>query len=205
MSEIAANSFDKSSLRRQLRRVRAELGDATRRNAGSRVLRHALSAGLLKRGRRLAFYVPANSELDILPLLNRALWLQAACFLPIVPPARQRRLWFGRLGDGPHWSVNRFDIPEYGKQRPKVRAGVLDIVFLPLLGFDLRGFRMGMGGGYYDASLAFLKNRRKWRRPRLVGIAFDAQKCDHIPNDPWDVPLDMVITEAGVYRFRRGG
>lgn len=203
MPEPVSHSKEKADLRRRLRHARADVDDAVRRQAGTRVMRHALRAGLLTRGRRLAFYVPANNELDVLPLLNRALWMQAACFLPIVPPARQRRLWFGRLGGGNHWTLNRFDIPEYGKQRPKVRAGVLDIVFLPLLGFDLRGYRMGMGGGYYDASLAFLKRRRIWKRPRLIGIAFDAQKCDFLPDDPWDVPLDMAITEAGIYRFRR--
>lgn len=165
-------------------------------------MRFALSARLISRTRRIGFYMPAKGELDIIPMLNRALWMKSACYLPIVPHYRLRRLWFARLGDGPHWTVNRFEIPEYGKYRRKVRAKALDLLFLPLLGFDARGFRMGMGGGYYDSSLAFLKNRRVWKRPLLVGIAFEAQRCDPLPNDPWDVPLDMVITEANVYRFR---
>ena len=60
---------------------------------------------------------------------------------------------------------------------------------------------MGMGGGYYDASLAYLSRRQHWHRPRLVGVGFEIQKCDHIPEDPWDIRLDAVITERGVYRF----
>ncbi len=194
---------DKATLRRQLRRARAGVAEEIRRVAGERVMRLALRAGLLARGRRVAFYMPAKGEMDVLPLLNQALWMQVACYLPIVPHHRQRRLWFSRLGDGPHWTLNRYDIPEYGKQHRKVRARWLDVVFLPLIGFDMRGYRMGMGGGYYDASLAYLKHRRVWKRPRLVGIAFEAQKCQRIPNDPWDIPLDMVITEARYYRFRR--
>lgn len=203
MSIPAATTPDKASLRRALRRARSAVDDTLRHTAGERLMRLAVSSGLLRRGRRIAFYIPTRDELDVLPLLNRALWMQVACYLPIVPHYRQRRLWFTRLGDGHHWTLNRYDIPEYGKDLRKVRARVLDVVFLPLLGFDLRGYRMGMGGGYYDASLAYLKRRRLWQRPRLVGVAFEAQRCERIPNDPWDVPLDMVITETRVYRFKQ--
>lgn len=196
---------DKSTLRRELRRVRNAVPDSARRVAARRVMRKALHARLLRRGRRVGFYMPAKGELDILPLLNRALWMGVECYLPIVPPRRWRRLWFGRMGDGAHWSLNRYDIPEYGARRRRVRALALDLVFLPMLGFDARGFRMGMGGGYYDASLAYLRLRRTWRRPRLVGVSFEAQRRARLPNDPWDVPLDGALTESGLYRFARRG
>lgn len=74
---------------------------------------------------------------------------------------------------------------------------------MPLLGFDRQGYRMGMGGGYYDSSLAFLARRRHWRRPKLIGLAFEAQARDRLPTDPWDIPLDAVITERGLHRFKR--
>jgi 5-formyltetrahydrofolate cyclo-ligase len=204
MPDQPESSNDKAALRRALRRQRAEVPEAMRRLAGQRVARLAFGARFVARGRRIGFYMPAKGELDILPLLNRALWLRVACYLPVVPGRGGKRLWFARLGDGPHWTRNRYDIPEYGARRAKSRAAVLDLIFLPLLGFDMRGYRMGMGGGYYDASLAYLRHRRAWRRPRLVGVGFEAQKCAHIPDDPWDVRLDAVITEARVYRIRPG-
>ncbi len=73
---------------------------------------------------------------------------------------------------------------------------------MPLIGFDAHGGRIGMGGGYYDASLAFLAVRRVWRRPRLIGVAFSAQEVEYIPLDPWDIPLDGILTESG-FRWAR--
>ncbi len=201
---IANPNPDKVQLRRALRRARAAISHAGRCHAAERVARLAFSSRLLARGKRIGFYMPAKGELDILPLMNRALWLHIACYLPVVPGTRQKRLWFSRLGDGPHWTYNRFDIPEFAVHRPRHRATALDVIFLPLLGFDMRGYRMGMGGGYYDASLAYLRHRRAWRRPRLIGVGFEAQKCACIPDDPWDVRLDAVLTEARLYRFRGG-
>lgn len=193
---------DKLALRRHLRQARALVPDAIRREAGMALLRIALQQGLLSRQRRIGFYIPAKGEIDCLPLLNRALWMGVGCYLPIIPEARQRKLWFTRLGGSPHWSHNRYGIPEYDAGTGKVRAARLDILFMPLLGFDLFGNRMGMGGGYYDASLAFLGRRKRWHRPLLVGLGFETQKASRIPHDPWDIPLDAVITEAGYYRFQ---
>lgn len=198
-------SPDKIALRRRLRAIRRDIPPPVRRQAGRAITRLALRHGLLARKRRLGLYIPAKGEIDCLPLLNRALWQGAECYLPVVPRARQRMLWFARLGDAPHWGVNRYGIPEYGHRRSaRVRAGELDILFLPLLGFDELGYRMGMGGGYYDASLAYLARRRHWHKPRLVGLAFDAQKVERLPRDPWDIPLDAVITERRYYRFSSG-
>lgn len=192
-------------MRRQLRQIRKAVSPALRKQASLAVTQAALSHGLLSRKRRIGFYMPAKGELNCLPMLNRALWMAAECYLPIVPYARQRKLWFSRLGDRPHWQLNKFGIPEYGHRRTqKVRPSDLDVLFLPLLGFDQRGYRMGMGGGYYDASLAFLNRRTRWRKPRLIGLAFEVQQVTRIPADPWDIPLDGVITERKFYRFRNG-
>jgi 5-formyltetrahydrofolate cyclo-ligase len=199
----SATRQDKAALRRALRRARDAVSEHARRVAAGRVMRLGLRARLLRRGKRVGFYIPAKGELDILPLLNRALWMGVECYLPIVPPRRWRRLWFGRMGAGAHWTLNRYAIPEYGARRRRVRALALDTLFLPMLGFDARGYRMGMGGGYYDASLAYLARHHAWRRPRLIGVAFETQRCASLPNDPWDVPLDAALTDAGLTRFRR--
>lgn len=199
-------SPDKRTLRTRLRRLRQAITPDLRRRAGRAIVRIALAHRLLARKRRLGFYVPSKGEIDCLPLLDRALWLGAECCLPVVPRARQRMLWFSRLGDAPHWGTNRYGIPEYGHRRfNRLRATDLDILFLPLLGFDEAGYRMGMGGGYYDASLAYLRRRRIWHKPRLIGLAFEVQKVARLPRDPWDVPLDGVITERRYYRFSNAG
>jgi 5-formyltetrahydrofolate cyclo-ligase len=71
------------------------------------------------------------------------------------------------------------------------------------VGFDGECNRLGMGGGFYDRTLAYLRQRTHWRRPRLIGIAHACQRLDRIDPRPWDIPLDGVATEERIY-WRRG-
>lgn len=194
---------DKATLRRQLRAIRNAVPEKTRRHAGRALVRFALRHHLLAANKRIGFYFPANGEIDVMPLLYRAYAMGVQCFLPIVPGRGQLKMWFSRLEHQPHlprhWRLNRYGIPEYhppGGQR--LRGAGLQRIFMPLLGFDARGFRIGMGGGYYDASLAFRASRKGWRAPSLIGVAFSAQQAERIPEDSWDVPLDGVLTERGL-------
>jgi 5-formyltetrahydrofolate cyclo-ligase len=198
---------DKAALRRQLRAIRKAVPDKTRRHAGQALVRFALRRRLLAANKRIGFYMPANGEIDVMPLLNRAYAMGVQCFLPIVPGRGQLKMWFSRLEHQPHlprhWRVNRFGIPEYHAPcGQRLRVSKLQRVFMPMLGFDARGYRIGMGGGYYDASLSFRAFRKAWRAPTLIGVAFSAQQAERIPNDPWDVPLDGVLTEQGLIRPR---
>jgi 5-formyltetrahydrofolate cyclo-ligase len=195
---------DKAALRRELRRQRATLSPQDRRAAAHRLVRLALRHHLLTCKRRTGFYIPAKNEIDVLPLLDQALRMGVECYLPVVPGRRRKKLWFTRLGDQPAWVLNRYGIPEYDSiTGRKCRVYRLETLFMPLLGFDTRGWRIGMGGGYYDASLGGLLRRRFLRKPRLIGVAFSAQRVDRIPNDPWDIPLDGILTECGYTSVRR--
>lgn len=196
---------DKAALRRQLRARRRSVSPAQRRLAGQALVRLALRHRLLAAGKRMGFYIPANAEIDILPLLQRAYALGVHCFLPIVPKRGQRKLWFAPLDHQAHrvqhWHLNRFGIQEYHPPGGlRLRGRQLQRLFLPLLGFDRNGNRMGMGGGFYDASLAYRKARTCWLQPDLVGVAYAAQEVARLPRDPWDVPLNGVLTEQGLIR-----
>jgi 5-formyltetrahydrofolate cyclo-ligase len=192
--------MNKNQLRAKLRRARRAISPQERRHAAVRLMRRVLGEGLLLRAKRIGFYIPMGEEMDLLPLLNQASWLGKACFLPVVPPRFQRRLWFTRITPLPRWYVNRFGIDEHWSPRP-VRAWQLDLLFVPLVGFDEAGHRLGMGGGFYDASLAYLRRRKLWRKPRLVGVGYECQKVPHIPADPWDMHLSAIATEKKIYRF----
>jgi 5-formyltetrahydrofolate cyclo-ligase len=108
---------------------------------------------------------------------------------------------------------NHFSIPEpVSRGRGMVKLSRLDLVLTPLVGFDAQGNRLGMGGGFYDRSFAFLRRRQSWRKPRLLGLAFDLQEVNAQTGDQtegglarqaWDVPLDGVVTESGVKIVRR--
>jgi 5-formyltetrahydrofolate cyclo-ligase len=199
----APDHLDKAALRRQLRERRKAIDVSQRQAAARSLVGLALRHRLLASGRRIGIYIPAKNEIDVLPLLNRAVAMRVPCFLPIVPGSGRRKMWFSQMGERPAWILNRFGIPEYFHPSVKrVRLQSLDLLFMPLLGFDARGYRLGMGGGYYDASLAYLKRFRFWRRPRIVGVAFSLQEVDQVPNDPWDIPMDAILTEQEFRVFR---
>lgn len=191
--------MNKYTLRRQLKAARNAFTPTERRTAGRASLRLALRHGLLLRAQRIGFYLPQRGEFDVYPLLNQALWMQRECYLPVLP-RRGRVMQFGRVGRNTRMVPNRFGIPEPIDAKP-LRARQLDLLLMPLVGFDVEGNRLGMGGGFYDATLAYMRHRRVWHKPRLVGVAYECQRVDTLPCEPWDIPLDAVLTERQLYRF----
>lgn len=200
---MTARKRDKKSLRKQARAARAALTPEYRRQAVRQTLRRALRAGLFLKGRRWSFYLPVGTEFHVLPLLNQALHMGKDCFLPITAHRIAQPLRFARL-DGRHGIThNRYGIVE-PHTRKLMSARRLDVMIMPLVAFDRAGRRLGMGGGYYDATLAYLKSRKRWRRPLLVGVAYACQELPEVPAEPWDVRLDMLLTENGLIRFQAG-
>jgi 5-formyltetrahydrofolate cyclo-ligase len=98
--------------------------------------------------------------------------------------------------------TNRFGIPEPRARRfDSADVRELDVIFLPLVAVDADGNRIGSGAGFYDRALKHLRAGRHWRRPKLIGLAFECQRVKHIPVERWDVPLDALLTEKNLYRF----
>ena len=191
--------MNKSDLRRQLKAARKAFTPTNRRLAARASLRLALRHGLLLRAQRIGFYLPQGGEFDVHPLLDQALMMKRQCYLPMLP-RRGRVMRFGQVGRKTRMTKNRYGIAEPVDARA-LRARQLDLLLMPLVGFDRQGHRLGMGGGYYDATLAYMRHRRSWRKPRLVGVAYECQRVDVLPHDPWDMPLDAVLTERQLYRF----
>jgi 5-formyltetrahydrofolate cyclo-ligase len=193
-------SPDKNALRKSLRSARRSLSVQYRQQAAARALRHLLNKGVLLKGRRWGFYLPLGEEFDALPLVNQALNMGKRCYLPVTANRVAQPLKFAEL-DGKHGLThNRYGIIEPHSRR-LLNARWLDVLIMPLVGFDKHGQRLGMGGGYYDATLAYLNTRKRWRRPYLIGLAFECQRVAEIPAERWDVRLDAVLTENGLMRF----
>jgi 5-formyltetrahydrofolate cyclo-ligase len=93
----------------------------------------------------------------------------------------------------------------FGIREPQLGARIdprhLDLVLTPLVGFDDRGVRLGVGRGYYDRCFRFLHGRIHWRRPKLLAVAYELQRVPTLPQQSWDVPLYGVVTELGIRRF----
>ncbi len=145
-----------------------------------------------RRARALAAYIANDAEIDPAPLLQAA---HAAGKRVLLPRLRQKHLEFVSYRPGAAVRRNRFNIPEpvgaaWSLQR-------VDVVCVPLVGFDRDGHRLGMGGGFYDRTFAarVRKNRGSLRGPRLIGLAYAGQEVAQLPHEEWDVRLTGVVTE----------
>ncbi|WP_236645269.1 5-formyltetrahydrofolate cyclo-ligase [Aidingimonas lacisalsi] len=185
-------------LRRDLRQRRRSLSTRQQRRASGSLCQRLRQLPEVRRARRVALYLPNDGEIDPTPLID---WLQrrnAEVYLPVLRPLAHNRLWFIRYDRHTPMRRNRFGIHEpdtrHGAHRARRRpVWALDLVLLPLVGFDSRGQRLGMGGGFYDRSLAFTRHRRP--RPVLIGAAHACQEVDHLPSADWDVPLDAIVSD----------
>ena len=139
------------------------------------------------RGKALSGYMPMRTEIDPLPAMAAH---QGPVCVPVI------------MGKGlplkfREWSPGTTMVPgEFGALIPADGAWIdPEVLIVPLLAFDTRGYRLGYGGGFYDRTLQALR----LRRPTLaVGYAFGAQQVPEVPIDEYDQCLDAIITENGL-------
>ncbi len=78
----------------------------------------------------------------------------------------------------------------------------LDLVVLPAIAVDARGYRLGSGAGFYDRALQRLRAGRRWRKPKLIALVYDFQRVEQLTSHPWDVPVDAILTDKHLYQIR---
>ncbi|GHC76832.1 5-formyltetrahydrofolate cyclo-ligase [Limoniibacter endophyticus] len=185
---------EKKRLREDALARRDALSLKYRENAANLVARTLLSETDFSAYATVGAYWPMRSELDIRPAME----LLRAKGLTIALPAILDRetIVFRRM-------VNAATLIDmgFGTSGPDASAPELDpdLVLMPMAAFDARGHRIGYGAGYYDRATA--KIREKCRKPYLLGIAFDCQEVDKVPDEPHDMRLDAIVTESGLRRF----
>jgi len=182
-----------------MRKLRRQLSDSERQRSARKLSRLIANSRIFKKSRNIAFYLANDGEIDLLPLIKLAWKQKKCCFLPVLGLGHSRSLWFLPYMPSTPLYHNRFGINEPKHQRStrlfKVQS--LDLIFMPLVAFDKQGNRLGMGGGYYDRSLAHLHHRQQWRKPLLIGTAFHFQKVNLLDTRVWDVPLSNIATDKG--------
>jgi 5-formyltetrahydrofolate cyclo-ligase len=193
----------RSALRAQLRARRRALSPSERAQLSHRVARQADAALHLQAGARIALYAALPHELDALPLIELARARGCRIYLPRIDRARASRGMRFLEMRGP-MRRNRLGIEEPTHSGAAIGARWLELVFLPLVGFDRSGLRLGTGGGFYDRAFAFRQLRRVWHAPRLVGLAYSFQELAHLEAAAHDVRMDAVVTERGMIRCATG-
>lgn len=182
--------------------MRRQIPIAERSAAARRFAIVAERAYLLRPAARVAVYHAYGAEADISQITHRAWQRKCWVYLPVITHPRQSRMEFFRYEPHTSLSLNAFGIPEPSADpSTRIRVQHLDIIFMPLVAFDARGWRLGSGAGFYDRCLRHLRATRSWRRPKLVGVAYSQQAVDRLEPSAWDVPMDAVITPSDFQRF----
>lgn len=191
MTEATATARD--ALRRELRERRRQLPPATR-IAGAEALAARLSAlPFAPTAGHVAGYWAMDGEIA-LHVWQLRLPPEVRYCLPVL--GDDSLLRFAPWRPGEDLVANRYGIPEPASAEP-LPAAAMALIVTPLVGFDPAGHRLGMGGGWYDRTLAFRRDLAA--PPWLVGAGFSVQRCDALPTEAWDVPLDAVCTETDTF------
>jgi 5-formyltetrahydrofolate cyclo-ligase len=189
-------SVNKDTLRSTLRQQRANLSPALQKQKSESIVQHIQQSQVFKSATHIAFYSPVQGEVNPLPVtqLNSKIIANKYFYLPILQ-GNEAPLLFAPFSNQSEWLNNRFEIPEpVYKKSELITADALDLVLMPLLGFDKQGNRLGMGGGFYDRTFAFKKQKNS--KPTLMGIAYDFQEVESLKAEDWDIPLDYMVTES---------
>jgi len=191
-------------LRQSLRARRRALSAAERQEAALTVAQQLVDEPDFASVATIAGYWACQGELDPAPLLERAWSAGKPVYLPVLAGDV---LQFAPYQCDTPLRRNRFNIPEPEVSPTEWRQpSDMGWVLTPLVAFDAAGTRLGIGGGFYDRSFAFLLDP-SWqgRRPRLLGLAYAFQQVDALIRQPWDVPLDVAITERNRCVFASNG
>ena len=193
------NGSNRSALRRQLRAARRALTPQQQYQASQQLWRQLAQHPLFRRSRHIAFYLANDGEIDPAILMEHARRLGKQCYLPVITGWPANRMHFQRLTPQQQWATNRFGIREpLLNPALQARPWRLDLILMPLVGFDESGNRLGMGGGFYDRAFAFRRLRKHWFGPRLLGLAHDCQKVAQLPAAAWDIPLDGIVSDQQI-------
>ncbi len=188
----------RKQLRTRLRTRRRSLSAASQRFATDEITRQLYRQTFFLKARHIGFYWPTDGEVDITGLFLDSL---KTWYLPLVSdslrPFEPQRLLFQPLRSDSSRTLNKYGIlePHYDP-REIFNPIMLDVVLLPLVGFDRSGNRLGMGKGYYDRT--FKMGVKTWRNPKLIGIAHSIQECRELPAQSWDIPLQAIVTEKEI-------
>lgn len=183
----------RTELRRRMADQRRALDPPTRMGAAQGVRRCLETLPAFLDSERVAGYWACDGELPLNLALAAVALRKQRIYLPRITAPRRLRFAPWALGD--EVQPNRYGIPEPTTDRDLLDPDGLDLVLVPLLAFDRSGHRIGYGGGFYDASFAFLREAARPARPLLVGIGYAFQECEAIEPAEWDVALDYVATD----------
>lgn len=174
----------KKNLRSRIQKIK--ISDPQKKQASLRVCQKIQKTSFFRDAKTIGFYAAAQDEIDLFPLVEKALNLGKKIYFPRI---QRGRIEFRQVQNvDSDFRIGTFKIREPHPKRTVKRIRPLDLILVPGRAFDARGARLGRGGGYYDRLLA------KWRSSVRLGVAFRKQKVKSIPVLKHDIHMDAVIT-----------
>ena len=195
-----SNQTSMDIIRERLKEKRKNLTKKQSSELSHAIFLRIIRSSWIQEHSNIGIYYAINGEADTLKLIEFLWSNNQNAFLPVM---NHNGLLFGNFAPNSDLNENTYGIPEPELTKDnQVSANELDVVFVPLVAFDQNGYRLGMGGGYYDRTFEKKLKDKNLTTPLLIGLAYEFQKQDNLVYQPWDVPLDMVVTEAHTYKFR---
>ena len=187
---MPTDSDARSALRRQLRGQRKTIEPARRTAAALAAAEHISGLPHWSAAYHIGLYWPNDGELDTRPLADACRNEGKRVYLPVL--TQHHTLTFREWREDSSLQNNRYGIPEPTAQADAIAVPEIDVVVMPLVGWQRDGYRLGMGGGFYDRTLADAGG------PLRVGLAYACQEIRGLAMQHWDVALQWVLTENGL-------
>ncbi len=205
---VSQHITDTQALRKSMRRQRLALSAHTRRHAGLSVVRQIRREPQFINSHKIGLYLDAFGEVPTRALIELCFQLRKTVYLPVVHFKNKPLAWAQITRH--QWLSQRMTRHRFGMKQPFKQRGIsvksLDYLFMPLVAFDHQGHRLGMGGGFYDRTLAHCASTHKHRKlkpskPIRVGLAYDFQRVETIQSNDWDISIHAIVTPSEYQRF----
>ncbi|HDN2511860.1 5-formyltetrahydrofolate cyclo-ligase [Providencia vermicola] len=191
-------STQRQQIRQTIRQARRQLTPEQQKIAAEQAKLNALQHPKIAQAKNIALFLSFDGEINTQPLID-ALWQQnKQIYLPVLHPFSAHHLLFLHYHPDSQLVKNRFNIAEPPLDvRDVLPPEQLDVMLIPLVAFDSQGQRLGMGGGFYDRTLA------NWQKSGFypIGLAHDCQHVEQLPVAHWDIPLPEIITPKKIWRW----
>jgi 5-formyltetrahydrofolate cyclo-ligase len=185
-------SGDTNTLRRQALQARRSLSDDARKSASKIICQRVIDSREFYSSNSVGCYLPMYDEVDTREIIQRAWRANKRIFVPILRGRTQ--MLFCEIS--PDTELEQSDFGIWAPTRGLlIKPRHLDLVITPTVAFDRNGHRIGMGGGYFDRCFSHLRQRTRWIRPKLLGVAFHCQEVEKITPNAWDIRLYRVVTD----------
>ena len=190
----------RSQIRKQIRSTRRNLAEAQQVADAAKLFTHLIQHAKVKEALHIGISLASDGEIDTHEFIKWCWAQKKHVYLPVIHPFSKGHLLFLEYTPETDMVVNKYGISEPKlTQLHACAMKKLDLVFTPLVAFDLQGNRIGMGGGYYDRMLSPWFKEKKGAYP--IGLAHDCQQVTSLPIEKWDIPLPEIITPSKHHQF----